>query len=143
MRARQPMISTAQIELNTCNAYIAHLNDIFTVPTYESKQLLLILEIYRWQLRRKVRSIPLKLDQLATLKTGVRNAENFMVMIDGGSPRAVAEEIAEILRSIILELTKEIVVNEELYPHLKSAFDEERRAYRKMRNDAIEADEDD
>jgi hypothetical protein len=134
------MISTAQIELRTCNAYIAYLKDKFPVPSYESKSFMFILEIYRWQLRRKVRGIPLKLDQLDTLKTGARNAENFLLMIDGGSPRTVAEEIAEILRSIILELTKEIVVNEELYPELKSNFDRERAEYRAMREAALEAE---
>jgi hypothetical protein len=134
------MISIPQIELNVCNAYIAYLKDKFTVPSYESKTFMFILEIYRWQLRRRVRNIPLKLDQLDTLKTGVRNAEDFLLMIDGGSPRAVAEEIAEILRSIILELTKEIVVNEELYPHLKTAFDRERAEYRAMREAALEAE---
>ena len=133
------MISIPQIELNVCNAYIAYLKDKFPVPSYESKKFMFILEIYRWQLRRRVRNIPLKLDQLDTLKTGVRNAEDFLLMIDGGSPRAVAEEIAEILRSIILELTEEIVVNEELYPELKPAFDLERRQYRAMREAALEA----
>ena len=134
------MISREQIELNVHNLYIEQVREQFPAGSYYSNRYLLILQIREWQLKRRLRKIPLLLDQLGTLKHGIREAERFLHEIANGEPKWVAEEIADILCAIILELTKEVVHTEERYPELKPEFDRERAQYRKMLAEAEEAE---
>jgi hypothetical protein len=133
------MIYREQIELNVCRAYIRRVQEKFPSGTYMSNRFLLILQIREWQLKRRLRKIPLKIDELSTLKTGIREAEIFLHEIAGGEPKWVAEEITEILCAVILELIKEVVHTEEALPHLKPYFDRERAEYRRMKLEAEEA----
>ena len=136
------MISVPQIQLNICRDYIRHVREIFSTSTYESDRFILILQIREWQLKRRVRNLPLSLDNLQTLKTGIREAEVFLHSLTGGQPKSVADEIADILRLVILELTKEIIHTEEMYPALKPIFDRERAEYRRIKDEADAAMQD-
>lgn len=134
------MISREQIELNVCRGYIQRVQETFPAGAYYADRYLLILQIREWQLKRHLKRVPVTLDELPTLKHGIRSAELFLEQINGGEPRWVAGEIAGILCAVILEFTKEIVHTEELHPELKPAFDRERAQYRAMRADALEGE---
>ena len=71
-----------------------------------------------------------------TLKQGVREAESFLhEILDGDN-----SHVAELLWAVILELTKEIMAVESLFPELQSAFERERAQYRARHDDAREAE---
>ena len=72
------MITREQVELNVINGYIDHVKRLSPANAYYARRYILILEIQASQLKRYLRKIPLKLDELATLKHGIRNAERFL-----------------------------------------------------------------
>ena len=51
------MISNFQIQQNVCGAYVAFLKESYP-PTYERDQLLLIIQVYEWHLKRYGRTQP-------------------------------------------------------------------------------------
>ena len=118
-------------------AYIAHVTAQYAVPTIEVDRLLMILKIYEWQQRRFILKRARGLDNLATLKHGVREAERFLE--DFADGKNLPSDAIELVLSIILELTKEIIHTEELYPDMRFIFDRERAHYRTMKNEADEA----
>ena len=150
-KSESPMIAKHQVELNVCRAYFRYVEQRKT-PDDSTQDLLLVLQIYEWQLLRKSKRIPLKLDQLSTLKHGIRLAERIHLSTIEAEPSLMAgwyagyipnnqpQMMANLLCELILEFTKEIVANEALYPELKFAFDRERAQYRTMLYDAQEAD---
>jgi hypothetical protein len=111
-----------------------------------------VLKIYRWHLLRAERCIPATLDQLGTLKHGIRTAERILESLAveaaddlegwylGCSPANNIHRFANTLWAIIMALTAEVQENERLYPELKDAFDRERANYRKMKDEAEEAE---
>jgi hypothetical protein len=140
-----------QIQLNAVHAYIAWVRDLYPNEEDGADRLILVLQIYEWQLRRYKNLKPVNPDQMATLKHGIRTAElilddiwvNEPEMMQGwymGCPsQNEAQRLANLLWQITLEFTKEIQANEELYPALKPMFDRERAEYRRMKDEAEEA----
>jgi hypothetical protein len=107
-----------------------------------------VLKIYRWHLQRVERGIPATLDQLGTLKHGIRTAEIILESLAveeaeaiegwylGCAPQNNIHRFANTLWAIIMALTAEIQENERLYPALKPMFDRERSEYRRMKDEA-------
>jgi hypothetical protein len=150
----QTLFEKNQISLKLLGAFISHIEDRY--PDEASRKdgadnLLTVLRIYKWHLMQYAQCKAATWDQLATLKHGAREAELILVDIlenesarmagwySGGTAKNTAQRIANMLSQIILELTKEITLNEEIYPELKDAFDRERESYRKMKSEAEEA----
>jgi hypothetical protein len=141
-----------QIQLNAVRCYIDWVRELYPNEEDGADRLILVLKIYEWQLRRYKNLKPLNSDQMATLKHGIRTAEllihdiweNEAEMMQGWylgcTPQNEAQKLANLLWQITLEFTKEIQANEELYPALKPMFDRERAEYRKLLEDAREAD---
>jgi hypothetical protein len=114
-------------------------------------RLILVLRIYEWQLRRFALNKPAALDQLGTLKHGIRTAEilinsiheNEAAMMEdwrlGCKPENQAQSLCSLLWQIVMALTAEVEENERLYPELKPIFDKERAQYRQMKDAADEA----
>jgi len=148
------MHSIQQIQLNTVRAYSAHIKALYPAEEDGADRLLMVLRIYEWQLVRFQRNLPATLDQLGTLKHGIRQGELLLVDIQenepelmagwdvGCSPSNDAQFLANLLWELILSLTKEIVQTEELHPGLKEQFDRERAEYRVMLSDALESERD-
>jgi hypothetical protein len=111
-----------------------------------------VLKIYRWHLIRAKKGIPANLDELGTLKYGVRTAERILESLAveeaedlegwylGCNPANNIHRFANTLWAIIMGLTAEIQENERLYPELKDTFDRERASYRAAKDAADEAD---
>ncbi|WP_433963852.1 hypothetical protein [Tunturiibacter gelidiferens] len=141
-----------EIQLNAVRAYIAWVRDLYPNEEDGAARLILVLQIYEWQLRRYKNLKPVNPDQMATLKHGIRTAElilddiweNQQEMMQGWylgcTPQNEAQRLANLLWQITLEFTKEIQANEQFYPALKPMFDKERVEYRKMLDDVREAD---
>lgn len=141
-----------QLQLNAVRAYIDWVGQLYADKPYEADRLILVLRIYEWQLRRAVTPKPVNPDQMATLKHGVRTAENLLNDIQeneparmqdwcfGCTPQNQAQKLANLLWEIVMSLTAEIQENEQLYPALKPMFDRERAEYRRMKRAALEAD---
>jgi hypothetical protein len=144
--------SIQQIQLRAVRAYLVWVDELYPDKVDGADRLILVLRIYEWQLRRSAKPMPVNPDQMATLKHGVRTAENLLhdiqenepaMMKDwylGCTPQNQAQRLAHLLWEIVLELTKEIQANEALYPELKFAFDRERAKYRRMLEEAREAE---
>jgi hypothetical protein len=111
-----------------------------------------VLKIYRWHLLRAERNIPAKLDELPTLKHGIRTAERILESLAveeaedfegwhlGCNPANNIHRFANTLWAIIMALTAEVQENERLYSALKEEFDRERASYRKTKDAADEAE---
>jgi len=146
-----PMLSTHQLDLKVCTAYITWVEELYADNPHEADRLLLVLKIYQWQLRRSANPKPVNPDQMATLKHGVRQAEILMEDIHenesedmkdwylGCKENNQAQRLVNLLWEIVMSLTAEIQENEALYPALKPMFDRERAAYRRMKEAADEA----
>jgi hypothetical protein len=134
------MIPVSQIQLNVVRAFTKHVQEQYPDPTYESKKLLLVLQIYEWHLVRFSKKKACIFDELSTLKHGVRQAELFIVEIAENPSESGTQLWAELLQAIVMDLTEEIAANEALYPEMKPAFDRERARYRQMKQDAEEAE---
>jgi hypothetical protein len=140
--------SIQQIQLRAVRAYIAWVDELYPDKLHGADRLILVLRIYEWQLRRSAKPKPVNPDEMATLKHGVRTAENLLhdiqeneseMMKDwylGCSPQNQAQKLANLLWQIVMSFTQEIQENEALYPALKPMFDKERADYRKMKNEA-------
>ena len=88
---------------------------------------------------------------LETIKHCVRQAEIILQDIQENEPVMMigwymgciatnpAQRLCNVLSSLLLELTKEIVHTEEQYPELKFAFDRERASYRRLKNEYDQA----
>jgi hypothetical protein len=95
--------------------------------------------------------IPATLDQLGTLKHGIRTAERILESLAveeaeaieswylGCVPQNNIHRFANTLWVIIMALTAEVQENERLYPELKDSFDRDRSEYRAMKDAAEEA----
>jgi hypothetical protein len=111
-----------------------------------------VLKIYRWHLIRAKKGIPATLDQLGTLKHGIRTAERILESLAieeaeaiegwylGCVPQNNIHRFVNTLWAIIMALTAEVQENERLYPDLKEVFDRERAEYRRMKSEAEEAE---
>lgn len=132
------MISKEQIELNVCRAYIRHVREQFPVETYLSRRYLHILSIREWQLKRRLRKLPATLTNRETLLHGHREAERFLLDIDGGDRKDVIAEIEDILQAVAVEFFAEIQQIERQHPEMKAEFSREREEYRAMWNFYVE-----
>jgi hypothetical protein len=117
-------------------------------PDINGGRFIQVLKIYRWHLQRAARGIAATVDQLGTLKHGVRTAERILESLAvedaedlegwylGCNPANNIQRFANVLWSIIMALTAEIVETERQYPALKELFDNERAEYRRMKEAA-------
>jgi hypothetical protein len=146
------MLSIQQIQLNTVRAYSAHIKALYPNEEDGADRLLMVLRIYEWHLVRYQTNLPATLDQLGTLKHGIRQGELLLLDIQENEPELMegwrvgctstneAQFLANLLWELIMSLTQEIVHTEELHPGLKAEFDRERAEYRVMLEDALEAE---
>jgi hypothetical protein len=146
------MISVPEMQVNIVRAYRKHIEEMYADNFAEADRLILVLKIYEWHLRRYRDRKPLNPDQMVTSKYGIRHAELLIHDIWENVPedmqgwymgckeRNQAQRLANLLWQIVMELTKEIQANEALYPALKPMFDRERAKYRRMLEDAGEAE---
>jgi hypothetical protein len=67
--------SIQQIQLRAVRAYIDRVDELYPDKVDGADRLILVLRIYEWQLRRYALNKPATLDQLGTLKHGIRTAE--------------------------------------------------------------------
>jgi hypothetical protein len=142
------MISTQQLQLNIVKAYIAHVQELYADEPHEVSRLILVLQIYEWQLRRYRLKKAATLDQLGTLKHGIRTAELILEDVHdnepqrmqgwffGCSPKNEAQRLCSLLWQIVVSLTREIVEVERMHHAMKPQFDEERARYRHMKQEA-------
>lgn len=119
-------------------------------PDIDGGRFIQVLKIYRWHLQRTAKGIAATVDQLGTLKHGVRTAERILESLAvedaedldgwylGCNPANNIQRFANVLWSIIMALTAEIVETERQHPALKAEFDRERAAYRRMKEAANE-----
>lgn len=117
-------------------------------PDINGGRFIQTLKIYRWHLQRKELGQPAKLEQLGTLKHGIRTAERILESLAvqeaedldgwylGCNPANNIQRFANVLWTIVIALTSEIVATERLYPALKEDFDREREQYRQMKEAA-------
>ena len=137
------MISIPYIQLNVCREYIRRVKDTFPTDSgsaYYAQQFLFILQIREWQLKRELLNRPGTMDDLATLKTGQREAEHLNFAISVGSRKDVIAEIETILQLVALEFHAEITHIEEQHPELRAEFAYEREEHRLMWNDYVRAE---
>jgi hypothetical protein len=136
------MISNQQIQLNVCSEFIRQWQETpgAEPPEQDEERFLMVLKIREWQLRRVCKSDVLKMEHLPTLRHGVRTAELVLHSLQDRPPSPEAAELTSLLWMIVMQLTVEIVRTEEQFPHLKDAFDRERAEYRRMYDEAVEAD---
>jgi hypothetical protein len=137
-----------QIQLNAVRAYIDWVHELYPNKEDGADRLILVLQIYEWQLLRSAKPKPVNPDEMATLKHGVRTAELVLNAIQeneparmqgwylGCTPQNQAQKVANLLWEIVMSFTAEIQENEALYPALKPMFDGERAAYRRMLEEA-------
>lgn len=100
------MISIPQIELNVCRAYIRHVKERFAIGAYANRYLQ-ILEIRQGQLLLKLLNLPITSKQIATLEQGISLATQLLAEINDG-PNWIAREIADVLCSLIVEMSQTI-----------------------------------
>ena len=142
------MISIQELQLNIVRAYISWVRELYPNEEDGADRLILVLRIYEWHLRRYAQRKPATPDQIATLKHGIRQAEILLLDIFENEPAMMAgwylgciekneaQRLANLLSQLSLELTKEVIANEALYPALKPMFDRERAEYRRMKAEA-------
>jgi hypothetical protein len=147
--------SIQQIQLRAVRAYIHWVDELYPDKVDGADRLILVLQIYEWQLRRYALNRPATLDHLATLKHGIRTAEilinaiheNEAEMMEGWllgcKPQNQAQSLCGLLWQIVMALTQEVQETERLYPELKTVFDRECASYRKMKDAADEAEQHD
>jgi hypothetical protein len=144
--------SIQEIQLRAVRAYMDWVDKLYPDKIDGADRLILVLRIYEWQLRRSAKPKPVNPDQMGTLKHGVRTAEILLndiqenepeMMKDwylGCTPQNQAQKLANLLWQLVMSFTAEIQENEALYPELKFAFDRERAQYRRMLEEAREAE---
>jgi hypothetical protein len=145
-------MNVQQMQLNAVRAYIAWVKELYPNKEDGADRLLMVLQIYEWQLRRAKDRKPVNPDQMATLKHGIREAELLYSDIieneaeemsgwyAGCVPTNQAQRLCNLLCELILEFTQEVIANEALYPALKPMFDRERAQYRKLKEEAMAID---
>jgi hypothetical protein len=146
MRREESMFSKTQIELSVCSAYRAFIKE--QDSTAETRELLLILSIYRHMLiERNKRQKLGNFRWLLTLKHGIRRAEIFFDQVVTDYPSKMAgwfagceayndqQELASLLCDLIMELSIEVSAIEAKFSEMNPAFDRERAAYRKMKEE--------
>ena len=143
--------SIQQIQLRAVRAYIAWIEELYPDKVDGADNLILVLRIYEWQLRRYALNKPATLNQLGTLKHGIRTAEILINAIHenesemmggwrlGCKPENQAQSLCSLLWQIVMALTQEVVETERRYPDRKLTFDRERAQYRQMKDEAEEA----
>ena len=143
--------SVQQIQLRAVRAYIDWVDELYPDKKDGADHLILVLKIYEWQLRRFALNKPATLDQLGTLKHGIRTAEIVINAIHENEaelmkdwrlwskPKNQAQSLCSLLWQIVMSLAAEVQENEALYPELKAEFDKERAQYRQMKEAADEA----
>jgi hypothetical protein len=146
--------SIQQIQLRAVRAYMDWVDKLYPDKIDGADRLILVLRIYEWQLRRYELNKPATVDQLGTLKHGIRTAEilinaiheNESEMMEGWllgcKPKNQAQSLCSLLWQIVMALTQDVQETERLYPELKTEFDRERASYRKMKDAADEAEQD-
>jgi hypothetical protein len=67
--------SIEQTQIRAVRAYINWVDELYPDKVDGADYLILVLRIYEWQLRRYALNKPATLDQLGTLKHGIRTAE--------------------------------------------------------------------
>jgi hypothetical protein len=144
--------SIQEIQLRAVRAYIDWVDELYPDKVDGADRLILVLRIYEWQLRRYALNKPATLDQLGTLKHGIRTAEILIIaiheneaeMMEGWrlwcKPKNQAQSLCSLLWQIVMALTAEVQETERLYPAFKDSFDRERASYRRMKDAADEAD---
>lgn len=149
----QTLLEINQVSLQVVTAYIAHIKSLYPDPDDGAERLLLVLRIYRWHIARYHENTAVTFDELMTLKHGIRETELLLEDIfesepqrlqgwyHGRKPENQAQRLVNLLSELILELTKEIQANEDLFPELKFAFDRERAQYRASLEAAREAEQ--
>ncbi|OJV41602.1 MAG: hypothetical protein BGO25_18170 [Acidobacteriales bacterium 59-55] len=117
-----------------------------------SDRLVMVLKIFRHDLRRRAANKPCTLDWLETLKTGVRESvsivENLYELESeamskwslGKQAQNAQQGLAGILLALINDLAGVIHEIEKLYPELTAQFDRERIRWHMMKQAADEAD---
>jgi hypothetical protein len=147
-----PSISNHAPNLELLNSFLGAVEQYHAAnPDIHSGRYIQVLTIYRWHLLRAKQQKAATLDELPTLKHGVRTAEIILHAIRdlepeafedfyfGCNPQNQPQRFANSLWTIIMSLTMEIQENEHLYPELKDAFDRERAEYRRIKLEAEEA----
>jgi hypothetical protein len=145
---------TGPINVSAINQFLraAELIQAEDPSDIDGSRFIMVLKIFKWQLIRRDRHIVVTLDELGTLKHGVRTAELVLENLHeteaesledwhfGCSPQNPAQNFANSVWTIILSFTAEISQIEAHHPHLKAEFDRERAAYRAMKDAAEEAE---
>src|SRR5258705_2096402 len=112
--------SIQEIQLRAVRAYITWVDELYPDKVDGADRLILVLRIYEWQLRRYALNKPATLDQLGTLKHGIRTAEilinaiheNEAEMMEdwrlGYKPKNQAQSLCSLLWQIVMALTQEV-----------------------------------
>lgn len=115
-------------------------------------ELILALRIFRADLRRRTKNVPVSLDWLGSLNHGGRVAANILenlceleaeALSDwqlGDVARNHQQGLAGILVVLIRDLHRQITETEKLYPERAEEFESERIAYYALQRAADEAD---
>jgi hypothetical protein len=145
-------LKRTDVAIQLVDAYIKQIEDEYRGHEDEAGSLVLVLKIYKMSLRQKHKREVISPDMLATYKHGVRQAELLLNNLTENEPELMvgwyigieaqnaAQRLANILWELVLELTQQIMATEAMFPELKPAFDRERRQYRKMLEEAREAE---
>lgn len=115
-------------------------------------ELILALRIFRADLRRRTKNVPVSLDWLASLNHGGRVAANILENLCTLEAEALGawqlgdvaqnhqQGLAGILVVLIRDLHKQIVEAEKLYPERTEKFEAERNSYYAIKQAVQEAD---
>jgi hypothetical protein len=137
-----------QIQLNAVRAYIDWVRKLYPTEEAGAASLIMVMQIYEWHLRRYQLKSPATLDELSTLKHGIREAEILIHAIHdnepsrmqgwylGCNPANQAQSLCSLLWQLVMSLAQEIVETEGQHPALKPMFDRERAEYRRMKTEA-------
>jgi hypothetical protein len=143
--------SKNEVSLRLIKLYIKHIEELFADDPKDAENLLMVLQCYKHSLLRRSKPHAVDFDWLWLLKHNLRQAENILVEILEDGPDLMAgwfmgrkatnpaQHLSNVLTELILEFTKEIVQTEAMFPELKPAFDRERSEYRRMKEEAEEA----
>lgn len=141
-------------QINFLAGYIATIEHVYAdeIGEQPSDRLVMVLKIFRFDLKRRVANKPCSLDWLETLKTGVRESarivENLFELESGamggwsiGQPaRNTQQGLAAILLVLVNDLAGVIHETEKLYPEMTAQFDAERIRWHQIKSEAEEAD---
>ena len=144
-------LTKTELSLRLVDSFIEHVKAVYPNLDNGADRLVLILRIYRLSLRRRMNPSATRIEILASLKHGIREAElllediweNESQMMAGwlwGIPaNNPAQQLANLLWEVVMTLTQEVMAIEAMFPGMRQGFDREREQYRKMKSDSEEA----